>query len=134
MRKPEMFSLCNHGSCTNIMLVCSFATHLASTAETLLQCCRFICIKLIETGAIVTTSWSLVRTKLLLSDLGGLRHSNYPLFTGFLLHFYRLLVCITSSPFSWLQCTQCAFLRPQNGLHGYSRASRALRSIASIII
>ena len=63
-----------------------------------------------------------------------MRHRNYLLFTGFLLHFHRLLVRITSSPFSWLQCTQCAFLRPQNGLHGYSRASRALRSIASIII
>ena len=64
------------------------------TAEALLQCCIFICVTAMETGAIVTTLWSLARTKLLLSGLGGLRHRNYLLFTCFLLRFHRLLVTL----------------------------------------
>ena len=98
VRKLQMFLLCNHGSCTNTMLVCSFASHLASTAEALLQFCSFICVKAIETGAIVTTSWSLLRAELLLPRLSGLRHRNYLIFTCFLLRFHRLLVNLITIP------------------------------------
>ena len=79
VRNPDILTLFNHGSCTSSMLVCSFDTRLANTAKAFLQCCRFICIKSIETGAIVATSYTLVRSKILSSGLSGLSERIYHL-------------------------------------------------------
>ena len=51
VRNPDILPLLNHGFCTSAMLVCRFDKRLANAAEGLLQCCRFICVKAIETGA-----------------------------------------------------------------------------------
>ena len=61
VRNPDMLPLFNHGSCTSAMLVCSFDTRLHNIAKALWKCCRFIYVKAIETGAIVATSYTLVR-------------------------------------------------------------------------